>query len=207
MVLDNSAWADAERSRSEAIGLARRAIEAAPDDPNVLASAAGVLAYFAEEIEASIALTERALAINPSSARGWNWSAWLRLWAGQADLAIDHFRTSMRLTPRDRMGMSLSGIGTAYFVNQRFEEAISTLLASMEELPGFTNTYRFLIAAYAHLDRLDAARNVTTKLRTFTSDIVPRQLLFRDQEHRDLFVSGLRLAMGETDRPEDEVRQ
>jgi predicted Zn-dependent protease len=95
------------------------------------------------------------------------------------------------------MGMSLSGIGTAYFANRRFEDAISTLLASVEELPGFTNTYRFLAAAYAHLDRMDAARNVMIKLRTLTADVVPRQLLFRDQQHRDLFVSGLRLAMGE----------
>jgi adenylate cyclase len=196
--LDNGAWTDdAERNRNQAISDARRAIEAAPEDPNVLASAAGVLAYFGEDIEAAIALTERALSINPSSARGWNWSAWLRLWAGQADLAIDHFRRSMRLTPRDRMGMSLSGIGAAHFVKHRFEEAVSSLLASVEELPGFTNTYRFLAASYAHMGRLDLSRNVITKLRSLTPDIIPQQLLFRDQEQGHLLVSGLRLAMGD----------
>jgi tetratricopeptide (TPR) repeat protein len=62
-------------------------------------SAAGVIAYFGEDIDAAIALTERALALNPSSARGWNWSAWLRLWVGQPDLAVEHFETSMRLSP------------------------------------------------------------------------------------------------------------
>ena len=196
--IDNGGWGEnGERNRSEAIDLARRAIEASPEDPNVLASAAGVLAYFGEDIEASIALTARSLAINPSSARAWNWSAWLNLWAGHADVAIGHFQTSMRLSPRDRMGMSLSGIGTAHFINRRFEDAVGNLLASIEELPGFTNTYRFLAACYAQMGRLDDSRRMISRLRSLTDDIVPQQLMFRNQAHCELFVSGLRLAIGE----------
>jgi adenylate cyclase len=197
--LVNGAWYDEKKGRSEAIVLARRAIEASPEDPNVLASAAGILAFFGEDIEAAIALTERALATNPSSARGWNWSAWLRLWAGQADLAIDHFRRSMRLSPRDRMGMSLSGIGAAHFVERRFNEAVGSLRASIDELPGFTNTYRFLAAAYAYLGKLELAREMIERLRNLTLEILPPQSVFpsRDQRHCDLLLSGLRLAMDE----------
>jgi adenylate cyclase len=197
--LDIGGWADhRERNRSEGIDLARKAIEAAADDPNVLATAAGVLAYFGEDIDAAIALTERALALNPSSARGWNWSAWLRLWAGRPDLAIEHFETSMRLSPRDRMGMSLSGIGQANFLSRRFEEGVANLRASLEELPSFVATYQCLAACYAQMERLDEARDVIGRLRTLTSEVVPRQLLFRDLQHQELFLSGLRRAAGET---------
>ena len=48
------------------------------------------LACFGEDIDAMIALVDRALAFNPSYARGWHVSGILRLWAGQPDLAIEH---------------------------------------------------------------------------------------------------------------------
>ena len=41
------------------------------NDPGVLANAAFVLAYFGEDIGAMIGLVDRALALNPSFARGW----------------------------------------------------------------------------------------------------------------------------------------
>ena len=50
-----------------------------------------------------IGLVDRALALNPSFARGWYVSGFLRLWAGQPDLAIEHVETSLRLSPRERM--------------------------------------------------------------------------------------------------------
>jgi tetratricopeptide (TPR) repeat protein len=44
----------------------------AGDDPGVLVNAAHALAYFGEDIGATIALVDRALALNPNSARGWH---------------------------------------------------------------------------------------------------------------------------------------
>ena len=60
--------------------------------------------YFGEDIGAMIGLVDRALALNPSFARGWFVSGLLRLFAGQYDLAIEHVETSLRLSPRERMG-------------------------------------------------------------------------------------------------------
>jgi adenylate cyclase len=76
----------------------------AGEDPTVLVNAAFALGYFGEDINAMIALVDRALALNPSSARGWHASGTLRLWAGQLELAIEHERTSLRLSPRTRVG-------------------------------------------------------------------------------------------------------
>ena len=74
----------------KAIDLARRALRVGSDDPGVLANAAMMLAQFGEDIGATMALIDRALAFNPSFAHGWYCSARLRWWAGQAELAIEH---------------------------------------------------------------------------------------------------------------------
>jgi hypothetical protein len=53
------------------------------NDPGILVNAAFVLAYFGEEIDPMIGLVHRALALNPSFARGWYLSGIIRLWASQ----------------------------------------------------------------------------------------------------------------------------
>ncbi len=80
-------------------------------DPAILANAAQVLARFGEDIGAMMALVDRALALNPSYARGWFVSGLLRVWAGQPDLGIEHVETSVRLSPRERVGSTLFVIG------------------------------------------------------------------------------------------------
>jgi len=121
-------WAEEpETSRRKAGDLARQALQVAQNDPGILANAAFVLAYLGEDIDATIGLVDRALALNPSFARGWYRSGLLRLWAGQHDLAIEDVQTSLRLSPRERMGTPLSVIGAAYFFKYRFDEARATV--------------------------------------------------------------------------------
>ena len=48
------------------------------------------------------------------------------------------------------------------------------------------------------MGRLDAAREVIDRLRVLTPEVLPRHLPFRHPEHQELFLSGLRLAAGET---------
>ena len=49
-----------------------------------------------------------------------------------------------------------------------------------------------LAACYAHIGRADDAREVVTRLRANTSDVIPVVSFLRDREHRELFLSGLR---------------
>jgi len=121
MRLVNDGWADnPETSRGMAADLARQALQVAQNDPGTLANAAQVLAYFGENIDAMIALVDRALALNPSFARGWFRSGVLRVWAGQPDFAIEHIEVSLRLSPRERMGQPLVAMGQAYLVKGQF---------------------------------------------------------------------------------------
>ena len=85
----------------------------------------------------------------------------------------------------------------ALFINRRFEDAAAKFLGSLEWAPGFAVTYRFLASCYAHMRRLEEAREVVKRLRAINSVVVPNVTPFRNPEHRELFLSGLRLAAGD----------
>jgi len=188
---------DPAADRLKGIEFARRALEVAGNDPGILANAALALAYFGEDIGAMMALVDRALALNPNFARGWHISGMLRNWAGQPDIAIEHAEAALRLSPRARIGSSLLVIGFAHFLSRHFDEAVPKLLLAIQDDPSHPMAYRALAACYAHMGRLDDAREIVERLRAITSVVMPDANFLRKPEHRELLQSGLRLAMGE----------
>ena len=196
----DAAAPDRDATREKGIDFGRRAVELADDAPGVLADAAMALASFGEDIDAMTALVDRALAFNPSYARGWHISGFLRLWAGQTDLAIEHAGLALRLSPRAQARLTSLLIGYALFFSRRFEEAVPRLRVAIEDSPVFPTPYRFLAACYALMGLLEEARTTIARLREITPEVmVNYPLPFRDPEHRELFVSGLRLAAGEAE--------
>ena len=121
----------------------------------------------------------------------------LRVFAGHPDIAIGHFQNYLRLCPRDRMATHLNVIGEAYFFTRRFDEAVANLLASLNLAPTFPVTDRVLAACYAHMGRLDDARETVRRLRAITPAVMEPAARYRKPELRELFLSGLRLAAGE----------
>ena len=71
------------------------------------------------------------------------------------------------------------------------------LLLAIQEDPTFSYPYRFLASCYAHMGRLEEAREIVARLRAITLDVLPRIIELRNPEHREFFLSGLRLASGE----------
>jgi adenylate cyclase len=144
IALHVAGWTDdPKQNRWQGVELARRALRCGGDDAETLGRAAYALAYFGEDIDAATALIERSLELNPSFARGWHWSGWLRLWAGQPEIAIEHFEHALRLNPREPSPGSLMGIGLGHFFVWRFEEARAMLLRSLQEQPGVGASVRF----------------------------------------------------------------
>jgi adenylate cyclase len=188
---------DPEADRLKAIDFARRGLETAGDDPGILVDAAQALAYFGEDIGAMMALVDRALALNPNFARGWHIGGLLRVWAGEPDTAIEHLDAALRLSPRARIGTSANLIGLAHLFARRFDQAVPKLLLAIQDDPSFPSPYRFLAACYAHLGRLDEARDVVARLRAITAVVMPDASHFRNAEHRELLLSGMRLTVGE----------
>src|SRR5580692_8783718 len=153
-----------------------------------------------EAMNATIALVDRALVLNPNYARGWNISSSLRNWAGQPDIAIEHMEISLRLSPRARVGTALVGIGSSHFVSRRFDQAVPILLRAIQADPSHPLAYRYLAACYAHMGRLDDARDVVLRLRAVTAVVIPDLSYLRNPDYRELFLSGLRVAVSEADR-------
>jgi TolB-like protein len=187
---------DPKADRRKGVDFARQALEVAGEDAGVLANAAVALAWFGEDIGAMTAVVDRALALNPSFARGWRISGILRNWMGQPDIAIAHTETSLRLNPRTQVGPLCFNIGIAHFLARRFDEAVPKLLLAIEEGPSEPNRYRWLASCYAHMGRLDDTREVVERLRAITPVVIPDASYLRNPEHRELFLSGLRLAAG-----------
>jgi adenylate cyclase len=195
-----SGWADdIARESEQSIAWAHRALDAAPDDPSAVTSAAGALLNTGEDVETLKRLVDGALARNPSHAFAWLWSGWMRTVSGEADRAIDHFETSMRLDPRmTRRAFHLTGLGMCHFFEQRFDEAARFLEDSFRELPTYPLTGWFLAACYARMGRLHEAREFAAR-----HGIVPGgawlaiHRLLGHAAHRDMALSGLRLATGE----------
>jgi len=186
---------DPQADSRKGTDFARRALQLAGDDPGILANAAMALAYFGEDIGTMIALIDRALTLHPSFARGWHISGILRHWAGQLNVSMDHIEASLRLSPRaPATSTAHQVIGANHFLSRHFDQAVPRLLLAIQYDPNYPPSYRWLAACYAHMGRLDEARNIVKRLRTITHLVVPTQSHLRNAEHRELLLSGLRLA-------------
>jgi adenylate cyclase len=91
---------------------------------------------------------------------------------------------------RDRGGYRL-------FFSRRFDEAAMELPESLEQAPDCVMTNRLLAACYPHMGRPDEARQIVERRRAITPVIVLSVTPYRNPEHHELFLSGLRLAAGE----------
>ena len=88
-------------------------------------------------------------------------------------------------------------MGMAHFLSRRFDEAVPNLLLSFQNDQNYPNSYHYLAACYAQMGRLDDARESIARLRAITSVVIPEASYLRNAEHRELVLSGLRLAAGE----------
>ena len=113
-------------------------------------------------------------------------------------MVYNRVRASLRLSPRARVGWALLTIGAALFYIRRFDEAVQKLLVAIQEDASLPNPYRYLAACYAHMGRLDDARAIVRRLRAITGVVIPDLSYLRNAEHRELYLSGLRLAADES---------
>ena len=193
----SSGWTDdIARESEQSIVWARRALDAAPDDPSAVTSAAGALLNTGEDVETLKRLVDGALARNPSHAFAWLWSGWMRTVSGETNLAIEHFETSMRLDPRmARRAFHLTGLGMCHFFEGRFDEAAAFLEDSFRELPTYPLTGWFLAACYARMGRVNEAREFASRQGIVRDgNWLAIHRLLGHAAHRDMALSGLKLA-------------
>lgn len=94
---------------------------------------------------------------------------------------------------------ALQNLGIVHFFARHFDDAAAKLLLAIQGDRSQPSPYRFLAACYAHMGRLDDAQEIVARLRAITPVVVPGPIPWRNGEHRELFLSGRRLAMGEAE--------
>ena len=126
---------DIENHRRICVEYARRALVLAEDDPSTLANAAYALGSQREHLETMLEIVDRALALQPSFARGWFISGNMKIWACDYDTAIERLEISLRLSPRARVGFQPFALGIAYLCKRQFERAAQFLQTAIQEQP------------------------------------------------------------------------
>ena len=199
-----SRWAeDLAHHRRLALDYASRSVQLASDDADVLSWIATIYLALDEDAAISTGLIDRSLALNPGSSLAWMMSAWLRAAAGEAETAVEHMETSMRLNPSssDR-GHQLSGIALARFDQRRFDDAVRLLTEAIQLQPAVSFNLALMTACYGHLQQKQAAEAASAKYRQISSiDMRERVSLFRNPDYRKLFLDGIDLAEGKPAAP------
>jgi adenylate cyclase len=191
--LSNFWGVDEEGNRRISREYARRALVLGEDDAGTLANAAYALGGQNEDVNTMLGIVDRALALQPSFARGWYISGNMKVWAGDYDAAIERLEVSLRLSPRGRVGSLNFLLGLAYLLKREFDRAAEYLQTAIQEQPGSPLVPRNLAACYAHMGRLAEAREMFERVRAMGAPLIHEQ--DRGSEHENLIEAGLRLAM------------
>jgi TolB-like protein/class 3 adenylate cyclase len=141
---------DVAQETAEAVRLTWRAIELDEMDEAVLCRGGIVLAFFAGELDFGAECIRRGLAMNPNFAAGWQQGAWVQIWLGNHQTALEHIRQYDRLSPR---GPSLiqTKLQSAYVhvFQGHYEEAAHLAEQISSERPTFAPGWRVLAISKA----------------------------------------------------------
>ena len=195
-----SGWMrDRAREIAETERLARRAAALGNDDPVALHPAGMALAYVCGDLEGGAALVDRSLALNPNLAWGWLFSAWIRVWLGESETALEHVARAMRLSPHDPQFYNMqAAAGAAHFFAGRHGEAATWAEAAAREQPNHMIAACIVAANCALTGRAAPAQEAVARLCRLepTLRLANLNVLFplRRPEHVAKLAVGLRKA-------------
>ena len=185
---------DLDAHRREGRELARRALQVAPDDPEVAARVVEALFNLGESLRTLLPLAERAVALNPGSAHARNILGWTLVMLGDTSRGTEDLSLAMRLDPisADR-ALHLSGLAAAALSERRFEAAIDLARQSSHLSPFWISNQMLLASCYGHLGQLGPAQEALVRFHVLSPDVdvLVWARLFRDPQKRQVALDGL----------------
>ena len=184
---------------AEAVRMARKAVHLGRYDPVALCMGGYALAFLAHEFDDAAAFMDRGLAVNPNAPRAWMLSAWLRVWRGEPDLALEHVAHAIRLSPLDPSMYGMQGaMAYAHFLASRYDMASSCAERSLRDNPSFLLANCISAASNALPGRLEPAKKAMARALEYDPDLRASNLRdlapFRRAEDFGKFAAGLRKA-------------
>ena len=150
---------------AEAERLARLGADLGRTDAVALAWSAHALAHVVGDIKNGLALVDRALLLNPNLAVAWQRSGWLRIYAGDCELAIEHLNRAMRLNPLDPlMHLAQSAMAFGHFLLGDVDEASAWAESALHLRSNWPPALRVLAMSNALAGREQAAQQAITRL-------------------------------------------
>ncbi|WP_106796422.1 adenylate/guanylate cyclase domain-containing protein [Rhizobium sp. H4] len=157
--------------RAAALGHADAALVTGSDDPQALCLGAFVHATITHDYERSINALDRALMLDGNSSLAYGLSAMVHMFNETYDRSRDHAFKALRLSPLDPMNYhSYLALAWVSLFTGRFEDAVKYSALGIQVNPGFSILHASLVASYANLHRLEAARAAAARLLKVAPD-------------------------------------
>jgi TolB-like protein len=189
---------DPREEMVEAERLVNRSAELGRNDAVALSAAGMALGLVVRDLDRAVVLLDRSLSLNPNLAASWVRSAWVRLFLGEFDRAIEHASRAMRLSPLDPLLVGMqTAIAFAHFCAGRYEQSVVWAERAVKEQPTFAPALRVLAASSASLDRLDEAASALARLRESNATVhisEQRGFPFREPKYFAKYAEALRKA-------------
>ena len=179
--------------------LARLGADLGRTDAVALAWSAHALALVVGDIKTGIALVDHALRLNANLAVAWQRSGWLRIYAGDCELAIEHLKRAIRLSPVDPlMHLAHSATAFGYFLLDNVDEASAWAERALHLRSNWPPALRVLAMSNALAGREQAAQQAMTGLRLIQPRLrvsnLHEQIFLQRPEHMAKYIEAMRKA-------------
>jgi DNA-binding SARP family transcriptional activator/TolB-like protein len=194
-------WAEApEEAMARAGTLAERAVSLDPGCARALSIAAYVRSFVLhKDIAQTIALHERALALNPNLPFAWAVSALSLTYAGEHETAVAHAQQARRLSPFDPHGFFFDNtLMVPSLMLGDYETVVAVGQRALGLNPSMSSTCKGLLSALGHLGRVGEALELRERLLVLEPGFTLRKAAARSALRRrvdlEIYVDGLRKA-------------
>ena len=196
MTYTGQAGGVSETSLERAYELARTAIaldDSLPQVHWVMTDVQMFRRQYADALKSSTRTTE----LDPNYADAYAQKAWLLMYVGKPNEALEVLDKAMRLNPHYPF-VYFNPLGESYFTLRRYEEAIDAFQDGLRRNPTAQRQRMFLAASYAEAGRLEDAEWEAAELLTLDPDFslaqVPQVAPYRDPEPLNRLLNALRKA-------------
>ena len=147
------------------------------------------------EFDLALSELQHAAKANPNYGGDSSERGWVLLLAGRSGEAISVLEDAVRFDPHPMPNVPFL-LGLAYYLNERYSDAIAILEAAIGRHPQHRSLYVALAASYGETGRLDHAKRAAANLRSLDPFFEVDQFgeAFRDPADRKRIQDGLRKA-------------
>lgn len=182
------------KSLDRAHDLAKKALSM--EESNAIAhSALGSIYLRRRQYDLATSELHRAIELNPNHTESQSMLGTVMLYSDRKDEAIYWMESALRLNPHLSTGTFMA-LGQAYYLNGRYEDAITILRKGLAKKPDYVGHHIMLASTYAQAGYTKEAENSAAKILQLHPffKIDSYGTVFKNPEDRAKIVSGLRKA-------------